>query len=140
MDCKEVVGSDGRSGGMLLFWKKEMQITLCHKCKNYIDAKIGCGLENVWSFTGLYGEPRWQDKHLTWQCLRDLHSRSSMPWLVMGDFNEILHSFEQEGGGVRPQHYMQAFRDALKDCNLLDYGYVGHKFTWHGGRIRERLD
>ena len=89
---------------------------------------------------GFYGEPRWQDKHLTWQCLRDLNDTVNLPWLVMGDINEILYPFEKEGGNPRPQHFMQAFRQALDDCNLTDFGYVGDKFTWHRGRIRERLD
>ena len=35
---------------------------------------------------------------------------------------------------------MQSFRDAIDDCNLSDFGYVGDKFTWHRGRIREGLD
>jgi hypothetical protein len=35
---------------------------------------------------------------------------------------------------------MQAFRDALDDYNLSDVGYVGDKFIWHRGDIRERLD
>ena len=43
----------------------------------------------------------------------------------MGDMNKILFPFEKEGGNVRPQHFMQAFRDVIDDCNLSDFGYVG---------------
>ena len=71
MDFKEVSRSDGRSGGLVLFWKKEVMVTLRYKMHNYIDAYVGDSQANVWRFTGLYGEPRWQDKHLTWQTLRD---------------------------------------------------------------------
>ena len=35
---------------------------------------------------------------------------------------------------------MQAFQDTLTDCDLVDMGYNGEKFTWHRGLIRERLD
>ena len=35
---------------------------------------------------------------------------------------------------------MQAFSDALVDCNLFDMGYEGDMFTWQRGKIRERLD
>jgi hypothetical protein len=117
-----------------------VQIYLRFKTANFIDVDVGVGQENVWRFTDLYGEPRWQDKHLTWQYLRDLYAVADMPWLVMGDLNEILHLFEKEGGNPRPQHFMQAFNEALDDCNLSDFGYLGHKFTWHHGRIREKLD
>ena len=57
-----------------------------------------------------------------------------------GDFNEILFGNEKEGGNLRPQRCMQAFRDVLRDCNLDDLGYIGDDFTWRRGRIRERLD
>ena len=140
MDFKEVVQSDGRSGGLLLLWKKVVVVSLRYKTKNYIDVFVGNSQQDVWRFTGLYGEPRWQDKHLTWQCLRDLDAAINLPWLVMGDINEILYPFEKEGGNPRPQHFMQAFRQALDDCNLSDFGYIGDKFTWHRGSIRERLD
>ena len=35
---------------------------------------------------------------------------------------------------------MQGFRSAIEDCELSDCGYVGDKYTWHRGHIRERLD
>lgn len=35
------------------------------------------------------------------------------PWLVMGDFNEILYNLEKEGGRPRPQRHLQAFHDVL---------------------------
>ena len=69
-----------------------------YKTKNYIDAFIGNSQQDEWRFTGFYGEPKWQDKHLSWQCLQDLHAAVNLPWLVMGDINEFLYSFEKEGG------------------------------------------
>ena len=63
-----------------------------------------------------------------------------LPWLMVGDFNEILSNNEKEGGNIRPQRCMQQFRDCLFDCNLEDLGFIGDKFTWRRGRIRERLD
>jgi hypothetical protein len=97
MDHKFVVTSDGRSGGPLLLWKKEVTVNLQFKMENFIDVIIGSGLDNIWRFTGLYGEPKWQDKYKTWQYLCDLHAQSTMPWAIMGDFNEILYPFEKEG-------------------------------------------
>jgi hypothetical protein len=63
-----------------------------------------------------------------------------MPWLALGDFNEILFNYEKEGGRPRTQQAMQLFHDALKDCDLEDMGYVGDLFTWRRGNMRERLD
>ena len=140
MDHKEVVRSSGKSGGLIMFWKKEIAISLRHKTENYIDVFVGSGQDEFWRLTSLYGEPRWKDKHLTWSRLRDLKSIVDMPWMVIGDLNEIMYSFEKDGGNDRPVQFMRAFRDVVDECNLLDHEFVGDRFTWHRGLIRERLD
>jgi hypothetical protein len=35
---------------------------------------------------------------------------------------------------------MQVFQDALMDCGLEDIDFLGDKYTWNSGIIRERLD
>lgn len=140
MDHKYVVRSNGRSGGLLLLWKKEVDVSLRDKTENFVDVFVGSGSENFWRLTGFYGEPKWKDKHLSWDRLRALKSVVDMPWMVMGDMNEIMFSFEKEGGNDRPNHFMQSFRDVIAECNLSDHGFIGDKFTWHRALIRERLD
>jgi hypothetical protein len=78
--------------------------------------------------------------------MRTLHHQASLPWLCIGDFNEIMFSFEKQGGLPRPQVCMDRFRNALNFCNLNDLGFEGDIFTWRNnncrakGYIRERLD
>ncbi|KAL0364052.1 UNVERIFIED_CONTAM: putative mitochondrial protein [Sesamum angustifolium] len=74
-----------------------------------------------------------------------LHTRSVRPWLVAGDFNEILDQSEKWGGPPRPLWQIRNFRRALTDCGLSDLGFSGEPFTWSNhhsspGTIRERLD
>jgi exonuclease III len=140
MDFKIVSPSNGRSGGVILLWRKEVVIQQLFVAPKYIDVKIVESPGKIWRFTGIYGEPRWEDKYKTWDMMRNLNGNNNLPWLIMGDFNEISFSHEKEGGNPRPQVYMQAFRDAMNDCELEDIGFVGNQFTWKSGRIRERLD
>ncbi|XP_051204973.1 uncharacterized protein [Lolium perenne] len=140
MDSKIVKSTTSRSGGVLLLWKRGINIQQIYAAPNYIDVSVHESPEKIWRLTGIYGEPKWEDKYKTWDKLRELRTQNNMPWVVIGDFNEILFSTEKEGGNSRPDHFMQAFRDALSDCNLHDLGFLGDPFTWHRGRIRERLD
>ena len=121
-----------------MLWKKETVIQCKGISQYFIDVVIR-GSED-WRLTGIYGEPRWDHKHLTWEALRDLHGNMNLPWLAVGDFNEILYHHEKEGGRVRSQAQMQAFQDALMDCELADIGFLGDVFTWQRGKIIERLD
>jgi hypothetical protein len=140
MDSKIVSRSNGRSGGVLLLWRKEIKVEQIFAAPNYIDVKIMENPQKIWRLTWVYGEPRWEDRHLTWDKLRELKLVSNIPWVVLGDLNEIAFSHEKEGGNQRPNVYMQAFRDCLDDCELVDVGFSGEPFTWRRGRIRERLD
>ncbi|KAL5736640.1 hypothetical protein ACOSQ2_031428 [Xanthoceras sorbifolium] len=70
---------------------------------------------------------------------------SSFPWLCDGDFNEILHLGEKDGGVERPRYLMTNFRNTLNDCMLQDLGFAAPRFTWCNGRknqdfVQERLD
>jgi hypothetical protein len=62
------------------------------------------------------------------------------PWLLMGDFNEILYNSEKEEGRPRTQRQLQAFHDVLSDCELNDMGFTSDLYTWQRGQIRQRLD
>lgn len=140
MDRMEVYESDGASGGLLLTWRSPVVIETLNIEKNFIDAVVGGATDEKWRLTGFYGEPKWEDKHLSWSYLRDLHSRMNIPWVVIGDFNEILYSHEKEGGARRPDRMMQEFREALVDCQLDDMGFMGDQFTSRRRRLRERLN
>lgn len=48
-----------------------------------------------------------------------------MPWLVFGDFNKIMYSFEKQGSLVYSDCQKHAFRSVLEDFSLEDLGYNG---------------
>ena len=77
--------------------------------------------------------------------LKGIVGSSNLPWVVMGDFNEVLQAHEHDGVGSRSQAQMDAFRDALDTCGLTDLGYIGRSWTFEkkvtGGTFsRVRLD
>jgi hypothetical protein len=106
MDFKIVNPSDHMRGGVMLLWKKEVMIQQLFSAPNYIDVKVTEGGGREWRLTGMYGEPRWQDKYKTWDKLRELKGQHNLPWVVIGDLNEIMYSHEKDGGNPRPERFM----------------------------------
>ena len=139
-DRFHIVDSDGRSGGLALFYNLSNEVVLNYASPNFIDGFVMDGINVSWRLTGFYGEPNWDMKHLSWTNMRTLHNKSTGPWMIFGDFNEILVASEKEGGNIRPQQYMQNFRDCVDDCGLQEIMSIGDPFTWSRGVIRERLD
>lgn len=110
MDQKLVCTSNGRSGGLVLFWNNNINVRRLALDPMFIDVKIEDSNNNsAWRLTGMYGEFRWANKHLTWSRMRQLHQSQNLPWLLVGDLNEIQFLHEKEGGNPRPMQYMQAF-------------------------------
>ena len=87
-----------------------------------------------WRLTGFYGRPEEQRKQESWQFLKHLHSRDDVPWVCIGDFNEILSASKKQGRLLRHPRFMEEFRSTLLHCGLVDMGYKGNIFTWRNGR------
>lgn len=101
-------------------------------------------LRKIWRFTGSYGHPVRNLRHHSWELIRRLHSMYSLPWLIGGDFNEILHLSEKLDG-YRCSSYMKDFADTINQCGLMDIEFYGPKFTWKNNQLRsneiqKRLD
>ena len=141
-----IVHSVCRSGGLALLWKDSMSVDVQAYSQNHIDAIVMKEDGNKkWRFTGFYGHPKTNKREESWRLLVNLSTRSDLPWVCMGDFNEIRHRGEREGDGERPEWQMRAFSLAINKSKLKDMGCVGPKFTWSkrlgtSGWVRERLD
>ena len=62
--------------------------------------------------------------------MRLLHQQVTLPWICIGDFNEILSVNEKQGGEPRSEWQMANFREVLDNCRLRDMGFKGARFTW----------
>ena len=140
-----VVPRINRGGGLVLFWKNSIKVSVKTSSRNHIDSIIGEGSVGAWRFTGFYGEPVTHIRHESWELLQSLNRSFNLPWLVAGDFNEIISNSEKKGGNNRSYAQMQRFREALDACSFMDLGYLGSPFTWQrhfrdGHSVWERLD
>lgn len=136
----------GKGGGLALLWKDNKEVEVLNFSLRHISAKITLlGSDFQWKMTGFYEHPNRLYRDASWQLLTYLASVDSLPWLCLGDFNEVVTNSEKRGGTIRNASQMERFRNAIEDCNLGDLGYIGSKYTWCNGRgprefIKERLD
>ena len=115
---------------MALLWKEEIKVDVQTSSDNHIDVVVDKGMDDTWQITGFYGNPDFVSREDSWSLIRDLSRCFSLPWVCIGDFNEILRAEEKQGWLDRPERQIQGFRDALDFCSLRDIGYNGFPFTW----------
>ncbi|KAF7837676.1 hypothetical protein G2W53_006158 [Senna tora] len=140
-----VVEAEGRSGGLAILWKKEIQVNVIHSSKNYIHAKVkdvqAC---HEWIFTRVYGNPNFQQHKRLWNQISRLYHPRNAPWCCVGDFNEILSQSEKEGVRLHSQNQIDVFRSFIDQNCLIDLPLKGCRFTWSNNReqgcVKEKID
>lgn len=94
-----VGNSVGRKGGLTLFLGGEISLSIINYSQCHIDVVVeDDSLKGKWFFTGIYGYPETSQRFKTWQLLRSLCRKNDEAWMVLGDFNEVLHHNDKYGG------------------------------------------
>lgn len=119
----------GRSGGLSILWMCNVKLSISGYSQNFIDIVIK-DQTNKWRFTGYYGLPERHRRRAAWNLLRALALKSDLPWLYMGDYNDLASDDEKVGGCSHSNFLFNGFRDCLNDYGLCDLPSVGSKFTW----------
>ena len=98
------VSSNGSSGELAMLWKEEVQLNVQMFSMSHINAWVDGGSKVGWWYLfGFYGNPKIVRRPESWAKLKHLRTTSSLPWLVIGDFNELMGMSEKEGGSNRPK-------------------------------------
>ncbi|XP_062099719.1 uncharacterized protein LOC133805553 [Humulus lupulus] len=92
--------------------------------------------------TFVYGMNIEESRNLLWKHLQDLSMED--PWIVLGDFNDILVKEERIGARVK---YTKAhsFQRCVEICQLEDVKFSGNFYTWNNkqqgqDRIYSKID
>ena len=123
-DCMHVVPNVHRGGRLTLLWKNSVRLSVETSSNNHIDCIVYKDSDEAWRFTRFYGEPSSHKRFESWDLFCQLNNRFNLPWLYVGDFNEILRSSKKKGGSNRSHGQMQIFKEAIDECGFLDLGYT----------------
>ena len=96
--------------------------------------------------TAVYTPPQFHKRKFFWEYLQNLALHVSLPWVLLGDFNDMISDEEKLGGLPVNRTRMSAFRNCMDNCGLIDLGFHGPRYTWTNKSlcwhttIREWLD
>ncbi|KAJ8441577.1 hypothetical protein Cgig2_003083 [Carnegiea gigantea] len=69
-----------------------------------------------------------------WLELTNVANNITMPWLLVGDFNETKSLDERGHGGDEMRRRCNNFNNFIENNALLDFGFHSPKFTWVRGK------
>jgi hypothetical protein len=139
--------NSGFSGGIIVAWKVGcFVVNIITKKFQYLHLKVNYPRGRAWFFTAIYASPQEINRNVLWNDLKSIAMNMKEPWLLAGDFNDIMSINEKKGGVPASIRKCNIFKERIDVCRLIDVGFMGAKYTWqgpvfHGGqRIYERLD
>lgn len=95
----EFVPSVGKSWGLLVMWKQDINLKVVVSSSSCINCLIFTNTSpNPWLLTCVYGPPVPTHRHQFWNMLDNIDQSHKGPWLFIGDFNSVLLSKEKQGG------------------------------------------
>ncbi|XP_074337514.1 uncharacterized protein LOC141674712 [Apium graveolens] len=139
------IGLDNLMDPNLSVGPKNVQEAVLDGSKDYIDFEVESSSVGRWRYTGFYGCLERERSQESWDILRELATRSTLPWCVIGDFNDMLYADKKRGGRIHPRNLLVGFGDTITACGLSDLGFKGENYTWeksrgNNGWVQERLD
>jgi len=82
-------------GGLAILWKHPFDCNLLNYSTNFINMEVSHPNFPRWRLTGFYGCPENGRRRDSWDLLRTLSQDNTLPWCIMGDFNDILSNDEK---------------------------------------------
>ena len=123
-----------------------MEVILLSTMEQEIHAIVKVRSSNLsWLILAIYASLRIAKRKILWNNLKIVSQLHNLPWLMLGDFNEVLSGDDKFGGnGVNLNRALE-FKECLDECNMLDLGFASSKYTWTNSRhstdlILKRID
>ncbi|KAK1382627.1 Endonuclease/exonuclease/phosphatase family protein [Heracleum sosnowskyi] len=128
-----------------MFWRNKEEVALQTYSSNHIDVIVHIQGWDPFRLTGIYGEPNRTKRRDTWNLIRHLHAQNQIPWVLIGDMNNVLGQADKRGGPLYPSWLINGFQEVLEDCDLHDMDLQGYPYTWERGHgtdkwVEIRLD
>ena len=117
----------------------DLQILECSE--QVIHCMVVCKVTNVKiSISFVYAFNTIMGRRPLWTNLDRYNENLVDPWLVLGDFNNVLHADERSNGQPVTQYEIRDFQQCCSKLGLVDTGYSGAHLTWTNNSTWSKLD
>ena len=134
------------TGGIWLLWNDDnVDVSVVAKETRIIHCLVHDKLTaKECLLSAVYAPARENHKDAFWDHLQHLNDSIDQPWVLMGDFNEMLCASEKIGGIPLTPNKVQRLNNFLQYSNSSDAIVQGRLFTWkkfiRGQLMYEKLD
>lgn len=124
LTAKLVVEAVGYSGCIWIVWDdSRLHVEPVSFDEQIINLLVYQDSPMPWLLSAIYASPNPLYRQDLWEYLFCLGRVVNVPWLLLGDFNQILISSENKGGASPLIARMDALWTVLRSCNLMDMGF-----------------
>ncbi|XP_060183185.1 uncharacterized protein LOC132613154 [Lycium barbarum] len=74
-----------------------------------------------------------------WDTLMGIQRSNNQPWLLIGDFNSVLHEEDRIGGNPVSWAEVVDFANCVDECGLIEIPHQGNQYTWSDKGSSERI-
>ncbi|KAL3503649.1 hypothetical protein ACH5RR_038098 [Cinchona calisaya] len=91
----EIEDARGSKGGIWILWnEREIKLEIVGRNEQTIQAVIQVNPNSPkWLLSAIYASPKLYERINCWNHIRQVALSFPLPWLLVGDFNEVLHFF-----------------------------------------------
>lgn len=83
------------SGGLALFWKKDIELAILASTPNFIDTKVKTR-NLTFHITFVYGSPVKSKRADVWSKISELGAGRETAWLLIGEFDILVQAEREE--------------------------------------------
>ncbi|XP_022868499.1 uncharacterized protein LOC111388067 [Olea europaea var. sylvestris] len=131
-----------RAGRILILWSpSKVKLEVLETTPQIIHFIATC---KVTSYTFLvsfvYGFHTIVSRRPLWNNIMDLHANVSLPWMILGDFNNVLKFDKNSNGAEVTPYEIKDFANCCLRVGLTDVRSIGCLYTWIDNSTWSKID